>query len=82
MIEVVSAKYRNKEKMMTKRQTGFTLVILGTVLQVISIYADHIGLGEYPDIFGWKQMFGAGLGLVMILIGVWLVSRRTDSPVN
>lgn len=67
---------------MSKRNWGFTLVILGTVIQVLSVIADYIGLSQYPDVFGWKQLLGVGLGLVMILIGVWLVSRRPDSPVN
>jgi hypothetical protein len=62
--------------MMTKRKTGFALVIIGAVIQVLSLSADWLGIGQHPEIIGWNQLLGAAIGLVVILVGVWLVSRK------
>jgi len=45
---------------------------------VISLSADFIGLGQHPEIIGSNQLLGAAIGLIIILVGVWLVSRKTD----
>jgi len=46
------------------------LVILGLGLLAISLLADTIGLGAHPEIIGWKQLAGAGLGIVMMICGI------------
>jgi hypothetical protein len=63
---------------MSNRNIGFALVALGALMQIISLSADLLGIGAQPGIIGWKQLSGAAIGLVLILIGVWLVSRKTD----
>jgi hypothetical protein len=63
---------------MSKRNIGFALVAVGSIIQIISLSADLLGISAQPGIIGWKQLSGAALGLVLILIGVWLVSRKTD----
>jgi len=40
--------------------------------------ADMLGIGAQPVVIGWKQLLGAAIGLIIILVGVWLVSRNPD----
>jgi len=63
---------------MSKKTIGYALVALGAVIQVISLSADFIGLGQHPEIIGSNQLLGAAIGLIIILVGVWFVSRKTD----
>jgi hypothetical protein len=35
---------------------------------------DYLGIGQNPTGIGWKQLLGAAVGLVVILVGVWFVS--------
>jgi hypothetical protein len=64
-----------KEISMSKRMIGFGLVIIGSLMQIISLSADYLGIGQNPSVIGWKQLLGAAVGLVVILVGVWFVSR-------
>jgi hypothetical protein len=59
---------------MSKRMIGFGLVIIGSLMQIISLSADYLGIGQDPTVIGWKQLLGAAIGLVVILVGVWFVS--------
>jgi hypothetical protein len=61
---------------MTKRNIGWLLVIVGTVIQIVSLAADFLGIGEQLGIIGWKQLSGAAIGLIVILIGVWFLSKN------
>jgi hypothetical protein len=45
---------------------------------VVSLAADKLGIGMHPEVIGWKQLLGAAIGLIVILGGVWLVSKKTD----
>jgi hypothetical protein len=63
-----------KEISMSKRMVGFGLVIIGSLMQIISLSADYLGIGQDPTVIGWKQLLGAAIGLVVILVGVWFVS--------
>jgi hypothetical protein len=60
---------------MSKRIIGYILIGLGVVGLIVSLAADNIGLGKYPGING-TQLLGAGLSLVVALVGVWLARSK------
>jgi NADH:ubiquinone oxidoreductase subunit 6 (subunit J) len=60
--------------MMNKKTIGIILVIVGAVGQIFSLSADFLGIGNDPATVGWKQLLGAGVGLIVILVGVYFLS--------
>jgi hypothetical protein len=60
---------------MSTKQWGVVLIVLGAIAVGISLLADMIGVGAQPGIIGWKQMLGAGVGVVMLIGGVVLLVR-------
>ena len=64
---------------MSKRTIGFILIGLGVVGVVVSLAADYIGIGHYPGING-TQLLGAGLSLVVAVVGVWLALSKAEQP--
>lgn len=65
---------------MDKKIIGYGLIVIGAIMMMVSITADVIGLGQDPLNFGWKQILGAGAGLVVANVGMWvLVIRRVKS---
>lgn len=63
---------------MNKKQLGQLLIIGGTAIGLLSLLADVLGLGGDPSVIGWKQLLGAGAGLVVLVIGVWLTIKAKD----
>ena len=61
---------------MTRTRVGGLLVGVGTVILVLSVAADWIGLGAEGDAFGWKQAAGVIVGALVIAVGAVLVFRR------
>jgi hypothetical protein len=59
---------------MKKKLIGYILVILGAGMQIVSLAADFFGLGNDPFNIGWKQLTGAGVGLLVIFVGIWFLS--------
>ena len=59
---------------MNKKTIGIILVIIGVVGQVFSLSADFLGIGNDPATVGWKQLLGAGVGLLIILAGVYFLA--------
>ena len=55
---------------MTAKGRSGVLVIVGVVLALVSVLADSVGVGAHPD-FGWRQIVGMAVGLVMAGVGVW-----------
>jgi hypothetical protein len=55
---------------MSKRTIAILLIILGAVLAIVSLAADMLGIGNVPG-FGWKQMLGTGVGVLVALGGAW-----------
>jgi len=55
---------------MSKRTIGIGLVVLGVLVLIGSLGADVLGLGGAPGI-GWKQLIGAGIGLIVAIAGAW-----------
>ena len=53
------------------------VIVLGVVVLIISLAADSLGIGGAPGI-GWKQLTGAGVGLIVMIYGIWLASRKAN----
>jgi hypothetical protein len=53
----------------------WTLLVLGTVLGIVSLTADLIGLGGFPG-FGWKQALGLAAALIMVGSSSLRIVRR------
>ncbi len=53
----------------------WVLLIAGTVLGVVSLVADLVGLGGFPG-FGWKQALGVAVGLVLVGVSAVRIYRR------
>ncbi|MGH7333713.1 MAG: hypothetical protein ACREKS_13415 [Candidatus Rokuibacteriota bacterium] len=52
------------------------LILLGILIVLVSLFADALGIGTSPkDYFGWKQVFGLVVGVVIAGYGFW--RRRT-----
>jgi uncharacterized membrane protein len=52
------------------------LILLGILILLLSLFADTLGIGTSPrNYFGWKQILGLVVGLV--LIGYGLRRRRS-----
>ena len=60
---------------MSTRVLGIGLILGGVLVIAVSLLADVIGLGAQPGIIGWKQLVGAGLGVVMLISGAVLLAR-------
>jgi hypothetical protein len=57
-----------------KKYIGLALILMGVIVMVISLLADFLGLGgPGPAMLGWKQLLGAGGGLVVALVGLVLL---------
>jgi hypothetical protein len=60
------------------RLGAYMLTAFGVVLLLASLFADPLALGEPGTSFGWKQILGSALGLVLATLGVVLV-RKPDA---
>ena len=60
---------------MSAKSRAVILVVFGLILAGISLLADRIGLGAQPGIVGWKQLLGAGLGVLIMISGAVLFVR-------
>lgn len=57
------------------------VLVAGTLLGVISLTADLLGLGAFPG-FGWKQVIGTATALWLVISSAWRIfhsSRRDRS---
>lgn len=61
---------------MNKKNVGTLFIIVGIIIGAVSLLADVLGLGGNLAVFGWKQILGAGVGVLLIIIGVWFVIRK------
>jgi hypothetical protein len=68
-----------KEAGMSWNRWGIVLGAVGLVILAASLLADRIGIGSMPGVLGWKQILGAGAGLLLLAVGVMLARRRASS---
>ncbi len=61
---------------MSKKTIGIVGLILGIIILVVSLGADVFGLGNAMG-FGWKQILGAVLGVILALVGGWMAWYRS-----
>lgn len=54
---------------MREKGIGAILLVVGVLLLLVSAAADSIGLGGAPG-FGWKQLVGVVVGLVVAATGL------------
>ena len=69
---------------MSRKNIGYGLLILGILVFVVSLSADLLGIGSGPHQTGWSQIgwiqwLGAGIGLVIAVVGVFLSLQRKKS---
>jgi uncharacterized membrane protein len=62
---------------MPKKTIGIVLIIIGVILALVSVLADVIGIGNKAG-FGWQQLLGTVVGIVVLLVGVWLARSKTN----
>ena len=59
---------------MSKKVLRIIIIVLSSLLIIISLTADFIGIGSYPGIH-YAQIIGASVGLVALIIGLWLLLK-------
>ena len=64
----------------TLRPLALTLVVLGAVLIIVSLFADPLGVSGGGEGFGFKQLIAVIAGLVMVFGGVGWLLRPMMSP--
>jgi hypothetical protein len=62
-----------------QRLWGWPVLVGGTLLGVVSLLADVVGIGGFAG-FGWKQGLGVVLAFVLVLLGAYGVLGRERSP--
>lgn len=82
MVKVPTNETSQVERLTVSNKTiGYLLVVLGIVLALASLFADTMGFGGMPGVFGWKQTLGVVAGLVGIVTGTSLI-RREPPPAD
>ena len=61
---------------MSKKLISIVLIVGGCALIIISLGADLLNIGGDPNAFGWKQITGSGVGLIILSVGVWLQRKN------
>jgi hypothetical protein len=57
---------------------AWVLLVIGTLLGIVSLTADVVGLGAFKG-FGWKQVLGTAVALCLVISSGWRIylgSRR------
>ena len=54
---------------MSRRLLGGVVTVIGAVILVVSVFANHLGVGDTGS-FGWKQITGTVVGGAIVGLGV------------
>jgi sulfite exporter TauE/SafE len=57
------------------RILAIAFIVIGVILAIVSALADQIGLGAPTSTFGWKQLLGLVLGIILVVAGVILLRQ-------
>ncbi len=60
---------------MSQKTIGYIVVAVGVILVIMAVLADSLGFGVGRG-FGWKQIVGSVVGVLLAVVGVWLASRK------
>lgn len=52
----------------------WVILVTGTLLGIVSLTADLLGIGAFPG-FGWKQVAGTVLALILVAPAAWRIFR-------
>jgi len=63
--------------MFNKRNSN-ALIISGAIILVLSLSADLILLGGDLNAFGWKQITGSVVGLILLSAGIFLRRKKAE----
>ena len=63
---------------MSTRKKGLVRIIVGLLLALYFALADVIGMGRNPDMFGFFQIVGTAVGVVILVAGVVTVLRAGE----
>jgi len=63
---------------MSKKTLGITVVILGFLIFMVFILADVIGASQSANRFGYKQIIGVIVGLLILVVGVVIYWRGEE----
>lgn len=61
---------------MNNKTIGIIVIIIGILMAAVSLLADVLGLGGDPNAVGWKQLLGAGVGILVVIVGIWFMGRK------
>ena len=61
--------------MSQSRILAIAFIIVGAILALVSALADQVGLGAPTSTFGWKQLLGLVLGIILIVAGIILLRQ-------
>ena len=59
------------------RMLALAFIVVGGLLAIVSALADQIGFGAPGSSFGWKQLLGLVLGVVILAAG-FILLRQGD----
>ena len=65
--------------MMDQRSLGFGIALIGVLGTLLAVFADPLGIGE-GEVFGWLQITGTIIGIVVTLIGVAIAMEWVPYP--
>lgn len=57
------------------RILAIAFIVIGAILALASAFADQIGIGAPDSTFGWKQLLGLVIGIILIVAGVILLRQ-------
>ncbi len=63
-----------------KKGWGMAVLAVGLVVMLGSALADILGVGASPLVFGYRQLAGTAVGLVLAAVGAvlyWRAGRRS-----
>ena len=58
-----------------KKTIGTVLLVVGVILLIVALAADALGIGGAVG-FGYKQIIGAVVGVIVAVVGFVLYSRK------
>ncbi len=64
--------------MSQSRILAIAFIIVGALLAFVSALADQVGLGAPTSTFGWKQLLGLVLGIILIVAGIILLRQGDE----